>query len=93
LPDKIYKKIPNGRKIDQTAIKYTNIFHCKTLQDLPKFWIENKSSGNPGLKTECVEDYGYNSASAFAASSTHATNAEFLLFNEMEMGRIQGSML
>jgi hypothetical protein len=28
-------KIPNWRKIDQTAIKYTNIFHCKTLQYLP----------------------------------------------------------
>jgi hypothetical protein len=29
-------KIPNGRKIDQTAIKYTNIFNCKILQNLPK---------------------------------------------------------
>jgi hypothetical protein len=30
-------KIPNRHKTDQTAIKYTNIFHCKTLQNLPKF--------------------------------------------------------
>jgi hypothetical protein len=31
------------------AIKYTNIFHCKTLQNLPKFGFlfENRASGNP----------------------------------------------
>jgi hypothetical protein len=28
--------ISNGRKIDQMVIKYTNIFNCKTLQNLPK---------------------------------------------------------
>jgi hypothetical protein len=26
---KLSQNIPNGRKIDQMAIKYTNIFHCK----------------------------------------------------------------
>jgi hypothetical protein len=28
---------------------YTNIFHCKTLPNLPKwgFWFEKKPSGNP----------------------------------------------
>jgi hypothetical protein len=26
----------NSWKNDQMAIKYTNIFHCKTLQNLPK---------------------------------------------------------
>jgi hypothetical protein len=31
-----YTKLPNDRKIDQIAIKYTNIFHHKTLQNLPK---------------------------------------------------------
>jgi hypothetical protein len=30
------QNIQNCRKIDQMAIKYTNIFHCKTLQSLPK---------------------------------------------------------
>jgi hypothetical protein len=32
------------------VITYTNIFHCKTLQNLPKFgfWFENIPSGNPG---------------------------------------------
>jgi hypothetical protein len=25
-----------GRKIDQMAIKYTNIVHCKTLENSPK---------------------------------------------------------
>jgi hypothetical protein len=31
--------VPNGRKIDQMAIKYTNIFHCKPLKKLPKFGL------------------------------------------------------
>jgi hypothetical protein len=30
------QNIPNGCKIDQMAINYTNIFHCKALQNLPK---------------------------------------------------------
>jgi hypothetical protein len=40
----------NGSKIDQTAIKFTKIFNCKTLQNLPKliFWFESIPSGNPG---------------------------------------------
>jgi hypothetical protein len=29
------KNIPKGRNIIQMAIKYTNIFHLKTLQNLP----------------------------------------------------------
>jgi hypothetical protein len=28
--------IPNGRKIDQKALKYTSIFYCKSLQNLLK---------------------------------------------------------
>jgi hypothetical protein len=28
--------VPKGRKIDHMAIKYTNIFHSKTFQNLPK---------------------------------------------------------
>jgi hypothetical protein len=31
-----HKILANGRKIDQTSIKYANIFHCKALQSLPK---------------------------------------------------------
>jgi hypothetical protein len=31
--------MPNGRKIDQMAIKYTYIFHCKALQNLPKLGL------------------------------------------------------
>jgi hypothetical protein len=30
------KNIPYDRKIDYTAIKYTKISHCKTIQNLPK---------------------------------------------------------
>jgi hypothetical protein len=29
--------IPNGRKIDQTDIKYTYTFHGKSIKKLPKF--------------------------------------------------------
>jgi hypothetical protein len=29
------QNIPNGNQIDQMAIKYANIFHYKTLQNLP----------------------------------------------------------
>jgi hypothetical protein len=25
--------------MDQVYIKYTNLFRCKTLRNLPKFWI------------------------------------------------------
>jgi hypothetical protein len=41
----------NGNKIQQMAGKCTNIFHCKSLQNLPKlcFWFEHMPSGNPGL--------------------------------------------
>jgi hypothetical protein len=41
--EKIYQitkwpqNIPNGRRIDQGAVKYTNIFHCKSIKYLPKF--------------------------------------------------------
>jgi hypothetical protein len=31
------QNIPNGSKIDQMAIKCSNIVHCKTFQNLPKF--------------------------------------------------------
>jgi hypothetical protein len=45
------KSTPNGCKIDQMSIKYTNIFHCKTLKNYPNldFWFENIPSGNPGF--------------------------------------------
>jgi hypothetical protein len=36
--------------MDQVSLKYSNIIHAKTLQNLPKiwiFWFENKPSGNP----------------------------------------------
>jgi hypothetical protein len=37
------KYIPNGCQICQLQIKYTNIFHSKVLQNVPKqgFWFEN----------------------------------------------------
>jgi hypothetical protein len=48
--------IPNGNKIDQMANEYANIFHYKTLQNLPKseflVWFENMPSGNPGMNVQ-----------------------------------------
>jgi hypothetical protein len=43
------QNIPNGSKMDQLAIKFTNICHCKTLKIYPNwdFWFENIPSGNP----------------------------------------------
>jgi hypothetical protein len=35
ITTKYTKWLQNGRKIDQMAVKYTNIFHCKALKDLP----------------------------------------------------------
>jgi hypothetical protein len=34
---KLLQNIPNGSEIDRMAIPFTNIFHCKKLQNLPKF--------------------------------------------------------
>jgi hypothetical protein len=38
--------------MNQVAIKYTNIFHCKTPKIYPNwvFWFENMPSGNPALQ-------------------------------------------
>jgi hypothetical protein len=54
------ENVPKGYKICQMAGKFTkcpqnigtNIFYCKTLQNLPKWggvWFEKKPSGNPVL--------------------------------------------
>jgi hypothetical protein len=59
----ITKNIPDGHKIYQLevkyinkmTIKYTNIFRCKALQNLPKlgfFGVKNIPSGNPGVTAE-----------------------------------------
>jgi hypothetical protein len=34
-----YKILPNGRKIDPKATKFTNIFDWKTLQKLPQLFF------------------------------------------------------
>jgi hypothetical protein len=50
------QNILNGRKIDQMSIKYTNIFHCMTVQNLPNwdFWFENLPAGNPALNSDVL---------------------------------------
>jgi hypothetical protein len=54
------QKIPNGRTIYQMAIKLTNNFHRKPLQNLPKlgFLFEKITSGNPAA-TEETREYTY----------------------------------
>jgi hypothetical protein len=41
LPQNIQwlQNVPNGRKIDEMSIKYTNIFHCKTRQKFTQIAI------------------------------------------------------
>jgi hypothetical protein len=48
-PGKMAQNIPNGRKIVQITIKYTNIFHRQKLQNLPKlgFWYEKYAVWQP----------------------------------------------
>jgi hypothetical protein len=41
------KFILNGRKIDQMARTYTNISHCKILQNLPTLEFLAWKSGKP----------------------------------------------
>jgi hypothetical protein len=45
---------PNDRTTDQIAAIYTRIFHCKSLQNLPKLGVwalkYAKKSGNPDQK-------------------------------------------
>jgi hypothetical protein len=35
----MYQMTINGPKIEQMEIKFTNIFHCKIIQNLPNFFI------------------------------------------------------
>jgi hypothetical protein len=85
-------KIPNDRKIFQMAIKYTNIFHSKILQNLPKsvFLFENKPSGNPVLnalkstKRNGIFSYRllYFGLALFHVFPTTSTIASFLYINK-----------
>jgi hypothetical protein len=40
------------------STKYTNVFHCKTLQNVQyfDFWSESKKSGNPGGWPVCMKN-------------------------------------
>jgi hypothetical protein len=41
--------MPDGYKMDLMALKYTNIFHRKTVQNLPKlvFWVWKQTIWQP----------------------------------------------
>jgi hypothetical protein len=47
---------PNGHKIGQMAIKYTNTFHCKNLKK--DFGPENMPSGNPARYVLILSKHG-----------------------------------
>jgi cytochrome b561 len=52
------QSIPNGRKMLQMTIEFTNIFYSKTHQNLPKFgfWVlKTNQSGNP-VRDWCFSD-------------------------------------
>jgi hypothetical protein len=53
------QNIPNGRKIDKMVIKYTNIFHCKTLQILPNlgFFVWKYAIWQPWRWSASFVDY------------------------------------
>jgi hypothetical protein len=68
------KNIPNGHKIYQIAINYfqqqkkrpnvnnyAKIFHCKNLQNLPKFWFENKPSGEESSNSKMKMKWAFSS--------------------------------
>jgi hypothetical protein len=46
-------KLPDGRKIVQIVIKYTNIFHHKIYPNW-EFWYENIPSGKPVLNSKKI---------------------------------------
>jgi hypothetical protein len=50
------QNISNGCKIDEMAMKYTNIYHCKFLQNLPKlgFLVRKYAIWQPCGKTRKV---------------------------------------
>jgi hypothetical protein len=45
----------NGHKIYQMVVKYTNIFHCKSLQNLPKLWYGYaRAYGYLRMRSDCT---------------------------------------
>jgi hypothetical protein len=59
LPQTICTKcqlnITKDRKMDQVSIKYTNILHCKTLQQFPKFGflVWKQTIWQPWFPSQC----------------------------------------
>jgi hypothetical protein len=53
------QNILNGRKINQVAMKYTNIFYSRPSKIFPNwdFWFENMPSGNGNPETKCLVKY------------------------------------
>jgi hypothetical protein len=51
------QNIPNGNKIDQMPITYTNIFHCKILQNQAKllFWVWKYSIWQPWFSEQLLK--------------------------------------
>jgi hypothetical protein len=63
--------IPNGHKIFQMAIKYTNIYHSKALQNLPKFWIFGLKTNHLATLNKTRAFAGLALKTAFVGSAPH----------------------
>jgi hypothetical protein len=55
------QNIPNGSKIDEMSVKFTNIFYCKSLQNLPKlaFLIWKYTIWQPWSRLKVVVQFSY----------------------------------
>jgi hypothetical protein len=89
---KIYQMaITYGSKIDQINTIFSNIFHCKTLQNLPKlgFLFENIPCGNPGeagsdyfVESIALSDPRSTSRGHFFENRTSGKNCLFLVWQQ-----------
>jgi hypothetical protein len=52
---KVPQNITNGRKIDQLAKKYTSIFQCKTLHNLPKVGFHGLKINHLATLVPCLQ--------------------------------------
>jgi hypothetical protein len=50
----------NGRKIDQMVLKYTKIFHCQTIQNIPKlgFLVRKQTIWQPWYENVDPQNFG-----------------------------------
>jgi hypothetical protein len=80
---KLPRTVPNVHKIlqktvskmNQVSVKYTNIFHCKTPQNLPKlgFYVWKQTIWQPWCSFECLYCAAKHSLRDFSSSEASVT--------------------